>query len=64
MVSSVSSRLDYLIAGDSAGSKLEKATRQQVTVLNEEQFMEMIDKSLENKIPEENANTQRSLFEY
>lgn len=64
VVSSVSSRLDYLIAGDSAGSKLEKATRQQVTVLNEEQFMEMIDKSLENKIPEENANTQRSLFEY
>ena len=64
VVSSVSSRLDYLIAGEAAGSKLEKATRQQVTVLNEEQFMEIIDKNPENKIPEESANTQRSLFEY
>ena len=64
MVSSVSTRLDYLVAGDAAGSKLEKATRQQVIILNEEQLMEMIDKNPENKIPEESPNTQRSLFEY
>jgi DNA ligase (NAD+) len=64
VVSSVSTRLDYLVAGDAAGSKLEKATRQQVIILNEEQLMEMIDKNPENKIPEESPNTQRSLFEY
>jgi DNA ligase (NAD+) len=64
VVSSVSTRLDYLVAGDAAGSKLEKATRQQVTILNEEQLMEMIDKNPENKIPDKSPNMQRSLFEY
>ena len=64
VVSSVSSRLDYLIAGDAAGSKLERATKQQVTVLSEEQLLELIDKNLENKIPKESVNTQRSLFEF
>tara|TARA_B100000965_G_scaffold312175_1_gene271901 strand:- start:3560 stop:4078 length:519 start_codon:yes stop_codon:yes gene_type:complete len=64
VTSSVSSRLDYLITGDAAGSKLEKATRMKVTVLNEEQLMEMMDKNPENKTLEESANAQRSLFEY
>lgn len=64
VVSSVSSRLDYLIAGDAAGSKLEKATRLQVSVLNEEQLMKKIGKNHGEKITEESTNTQRSLFEY
>ena len=64
VVSSVSSRLDYLIAGDAAGSKLEKATRLQVSVLNEEQLMQKIGKNHGEQITEESTNTQRSLFEY
>ncbi|MBJ08917.1 MAG: hypothetical protein CMB63_02740 [Euryarchaeota archaeon] len=64
VVSSVSNRLDYLISGEAAGSKLEKATRLQVTVLNEDQFMEMIAKNHENKNSEESTDIQRSLFEY
>ena len=64
VVSSVSNRLDYLISGEAAGSKLEKATRLQVTVLNEDQFMEMIAKNHGNKTSEEKADIQRSLFEY
>ena len=35
-----------------------------VTVLNEEQLMEMMNKNPESKTPEESANAQRSLFEY
>jgi len=38
---SVSKKTDYLLAGDKAGSKLEKATTLGVTVLTEEEFMAM-----------------------
>ncbi|TAN10849.1 MAG: NAD-dependent DNA ligase LigA [Chitinophagaceae bacterium] len=40
---SVSSKLNYLIAGEEAGSKLEKAKRiNTVKILNEEEFLQMI----------------------
>jgi DNA ligase (NAD+) len=39
---SVSKKLNYLLAGDEAGSKLDKAKECGVTVLNESQLMEMI----------------------
>jgi DNA ligase (NAD+) len=42
VVSSVSGKLDYLIAGDNAGSKLEKATRLGVKILNEAAWESML----------------------
>ena len=38
VVSSVSGNLDYLVAGESAGSKLEKARNLDVTILDENEF--------------------------
>ncbi|HYH10152.1 MAG TPA: NAD-dependent DNA ligase LigA [Thermoanaerobaculia bacterium] len=39
---SVSSKTSYLVAGDAAGSKLEKAKSLGVTVLTEDEFLEMV----------------------
>ena len=38
VVSSVSGKLDFLVAGESSGSKLDKATRLSVTVLSESEL--------------------------
>jgi DNA ligase (NAD+) len=40
--SSVSSMTNYLLAGESAGSKLEKANKLDVEVISEEQFNELL----------------------
>ena len=40
--SSVSSKTDYVIAGPGAGSKLEKAQRLKVAILDEQQFLDMV----------------------
>ena len=42
-VGSVSKNTDYLVAGADAGSKLERAVRLNVPVLNEEQFKQILD---------------------
>ena len=43
VVSSVSGKLDYLVSGDSAGSKLDKAERLGVKVLNETELSELVE---------------------
>lgn len=45
--SSVSKKTDYLIYGESAGSKLDKAKQFNVKLLNEEEFMSIISKERE-----------------
>jgi len=44
-LSGVSKKLDYLVAGDNAGSKLEKARLLGVTVLNEAAFRKLLEES-------------------
>jgi DNA ligase (NAD+) len=42
ILSGVSAKLNYLIAGENAGSKLEKATKLKIPVLTEQEFEELI----------------------
>jgi len=42
VTSSISSRLDYLVAGEKAGSKLDKAREVGVKIISEEEFKKMI----------------------
>ncbi len=44
ILSGVSKNLDYLVAGEKAGSKLEKATKLGIKILSEKDFLEYINK--------------------
>jgi DNA ligase (NAD+) len=39
---SVSAKTDYVVAGEAAGTKLEKAQRLKVPVLTEDEFLELV----------------------
>jgi DNA ligase (NAD+) len=43
--SSVSDETDYVIAGKEAGSKLDEAKRRNISIMNEDEFMEFINKT-------------------
>ena len=44
--SSVSAKTDFVLAGEAAGSKLEKAQKLGVKIINEQEFMEMTKKGI------------------
>ena len=57
VVSSVSAKLDYLVAGNSAGSKLDKANRLGVKVISESDLLLLLDgKILENLAGDRQTN--------
>ena len=55
--------LNYLIAGDSSGSKLAKAERLDILVINEADLFSMLETE-EPEIDKVANETQRILFEY
>ena len=42
VISSVSLKTDYVLAGEDAGSKLTKALELKIKVINEDEFMELL----------------------
>ena len=62
VVTSVSKNLDYLVAGESAGSKLVTANKLGVQVIDEEQLNDMLEQDDELNIKRE--NTQKSLMDF
>jgi DNA ligase (NAD+) len=62
--SSVSKKTSYVIIGADPGSKYDTAVRLQVPVLEEDQFLQMLDESpLEPQEIQEQEEAQKSLFD-
>ncbi|MFL2976855.1 MAG: NAD-dependent DNA ligase LigA [Candidatus Thalassarchaeaceae archaeon] len=57
VVSSVSGNLDYLVAGESAGSKLEKAQNLGVKILSEKDLLILVNKSDSSEISSQKTGT-------
>lgn len=61
VVSSVSANLDFLVSGDSSGSKMEKATRMGVKIIDEDELYELLGGGILADIP---IQRQLSLGEF
>lgn len=61
VVSGVSRKLDYLVAGDAPGSKLRKAEELRVTVLDEKTFLALVNSGNGRKQPKPAANGPEQL---
>jgi DNA ligase (NAD+) len=59
IVSSVSANLDYLVVGENAGSKLAKAEKLGVKVLDEKALVDLINENLDS-----NASLPKTLFDF
>ena len=57
VVSSVSGNLDFLVAGESTGSKFDKANRLGVRIISESELDEMLGGSILEELPEERQST-------
>ena len=57
VVSSVSGNLDYLVAGESAGSKMDKATRLGVRIVSESELDELLGGRILEELPQERQYT-------
>jgi DNA ligase (NAD+) len=57
VVSSVSGKLDYLVSGESAGSKIDKANRLGVRVISESELVELLGGKILEDLPEERQAT-------
>ena len=57
VVSSVSGNLDFLVAGESSGSKFDKANRLGVRIISESELDEMLGGSILEELPEERQST-------
>ena len=57
VVSSVSGNLDFLVSGDSSGSKMEKATRLGVKIIGEDQLDDLLGGRILTDIPTPRQST-------
>jgi DNA ligase (NAD+) len=46
VTSSVSKKTDYVVAGESPGSKYDKAAQMEITILNEEEFKRLLSETV------------------
>ena len=57
VVSSVSGNLDFLVSGDSSGSKMDKATRLGVKIIGEDQLDDLLGGGILTDIPTPRQST-------